>query len=713
MATPTRFGSEFQVNTTDSSVESPAIAALPNGRFSVAWDAQGDIFFRVFSTAGTGVGNDIQADTTSGDEAAAAALPDGRTVVTWTQNSEIVGQLFNPDGTPATGEFSVNTTTINGQNNSTVTVLSNGRFVVAWQDASTGDLDVRARLFDVNGAALGNDFVVNATTAAFQSGPTITALPNGEFFAAWSDAGSTSGDIVGRRFDNDGTAFGNDFVLNNTTTGIQQAPQIAKLADGHILATWTDFNSTGSDIRARLLDFHGAGLQPDFVVNTSTTDNQQAQALAPLLDGRSVVVWEDPASQDIFGQVLNPDGTFSGGQFLVNIATAGVQNAPTVATLADGRFVVAWADSSPHQISAQIFDPREAAVNLPGSPLNDEFIGTNFNDTMGGGAGNDRLSGAGGNDTLNGGPGNDTLDGGPGDDTAVFSGNLASYTLQDLTLQGLGGKILVSGPDGADTLTGIEHLRFADGTVNLVDQGNPLFDTLFYLTHNPDVFHAGVNALNHFNTFGFHEGRDPDAFFDTSGYLAVNRDVAAAGVNPLDHFHQFGWKEGRDPGPNFDTKLYLLHNPDVAAAGADPLEDFLAHGIAEGRQAFQAIGTPVNGFDAEFYLFHNPDVAAAGVNPLQHFNTSGFHEGRNPNAVFDTAGYLSHYADVAAAGVNPLQHYEQFGFKEGRDPSAGFDTLGYLAANPDVAAAHVNPIDHFLTFGIYEGRAAVSDGLFH
>ena len=47
------------------------------------------------------------------------------------------------------------------------------------------------------------------------------------------------------------------------------------------------------------------------------------------------------------------------------------------------------------------------------------------------------------------------------------------------------------------------------------------------------------------------------AFFDSHGYLAVNPDVAAAGINPLDHYHQFGWHEGRDPSANFDTTLYL------------------------------------------------------------------------------------------------------------------------------------------------------------
>ncbi len=263
------------------------------------------------------------------------------------------------------------------------------------------------------------------------------------------------------------------------------------------------------------------------------------------------------------------------------------------------------------------------------------------------------VHGLGGNDTLTGAGGNDTLDGGGGDDTALFSQTLDKYALTDL-----GTKIVVAGPDGTDTLTNVEHLGFADGTIH-VNDGSALFDTAFYMRSNLDVFHAGVNALAHFNAFGRHEGRDPNPFFDTSGYLAVNKDLAASGVNPLEHYHQIGWHEGRDPGINFDTRLYLVHNPDVAAAGVDPLDHYLQFGWSEGRQAYQAVGSIAGGFDAQYYLLHNPDVAAAGVDALAHFNSFGWHEGRNPNGWFDTAGYLAHYADVAAAGVNPLAHYRR------------------------------------------------------
>ncbi len=299
----------------------------------------------------------------------------------------------------------------------------------------------------------------------------------------------------------------------------------------------------------------------------------------------------------------------------------------------------------------------------------------------------------------------ETIDGRGGDDTAVFSGVLAAYTTSDQ-----GSTIFMLGPQGLDTLVSIEHLRFADGTVN-VDDGSALFDSLFYSVSNPDVFLAGGNALAHFNAFGWREGRDPNPYLDTSWYLGLYKD--AAGVNPLDHYHAVGWKKGYDPGPFFDTTFYLVRNPDVAAAGVDPLEHYLRYGASEGRVTHAAIGTAVNGFDAQYYLLTNPDVAAAGVDPLQHFNASGWREGRNPNPYFDTAGYLSHYADVAAAGVNPLLHYQQSGWREGRDPSAQFDTLKYLGANPDVAAAGVNPLDHFLQNGIYEGRSAINDGVWH
>jgi Ca2+-binding RTX toxin-like protein len=377
----------------------------------------------------------------------------------------------------------------------------------------------------------------------------------------------------------------------------------------------------------------------------------------------------------------------------------------TVGSLQDLGYAVSYAAADAYSLPGGPSGPPGSVI--VGDAGNNNLVGTAGGDTIMGLGGNDTLAGVGGNDTLDGGTGNDSIDGGSGDDTAVFTGNLVSYALADL-----GVRITISGPDGSDTLVGVEHLRFADGTIHLND-GSTLFDTAFYDRTYLDVFHAGVDARAHYASFGRLEGRDPNGFFSSSWYLALNSDVRATGADPLDHYHSTGWREGRDPAPNFDTGLYLANNPDVAASGTDPLEHYLVFGRAEGRATHQAIGTAVVGFDAEYYLLQNPDVRAAGADPLQHFNSFGWREGRNPNALFDTAGYLSHYTDVQAAGINPLQHYEHFGWLEGRDPSAGFDTLKYIAAYPDIAAAHVNPLDHYLNSGIYEGRSPFADGIWH
>ena len=109
------------------------------------------------------------------------------------------------------------------------------------------------------------------------------------------------------------------------------------------------------------------------------------------------------------------------------------------------------------------------------------------------------------------------------------------------------------------------------------------FDFVYYLQNNPDVVISNADPLQHFETIGWKDGRDPNAYFDTDGYLANYPDVKAAGVNPLDHYHTSGWRDGRDPSVNFDTTSYLAAYPDIAVGNADPLKHFILYGLAEGR----------------------------------------------------------------------------------------------------------------------------------
>ena len=138
------------------------------------------------------------------------------------------------------------------------------------------------------------------------------------------------------------------------------------------------------------------------------------------------------------------------------------------------------------------------------------------------------------------------------------------------SLYDLGSHIVVGARKGSIKLSGVEHLQFADGTITVADDGNALFDTYYYLSRNPDVFHAGVNALDHFNSFGRHEGRDPNAFRHRHEPARALSSVRLAG--------------GPRSVGRFRHALYS-DNPDVAALDVDPLAHFLPFGSSEGRLA--------------------------------------------------------------------------------------------------------------------------------
>ncbi len=110
---------------------------------------------------------------------------------------------------------------------------------------------------------------------------------------------------------------------------------------------------------------------------------------------------------------------------------------------------------------AQLIDLRQGAFSNVGALVGNVSIalGAVIENAVGG-TGNDNLIGNAGDNVLTGGAGNDRIEGGLGSDTVVFSGQRSAYTI---TWNGQIGT--VAGPDGTDTITNVEFLRFADQTI--------------------------------------------------------------------------------------------------------------------------------------------------------------------------------------------------------------------------------------------------------
>ena len=215
--------------------EEPAVAMDSSGNFVVAWSnyqatATGyDVYARRFDAAGNALGNEsiVNAATAGWQGSASIAMTAGGDyVIAWGDPQEIVGQRFNSAGVAQGGNFLVNTTTAYVQASPSIAVAANGDFVVTWFSSPDGssNYDCMAQRYDASGVAQGGEILVNATTSGYQYGSSVTMDSQGNFLVAWHGGGSGLS-TYGRLFDSTGAALTGEVVM--TTGTQQQCPSVA------------------------------------------------------------------------------------------------------------------------------------------------------------------------------------------------------------------------------------------------------------------------------------------------------------------------------------------------------------------------------------------------------------------------------------------------------------------------------------------------------
>jgi Ca2+-binding RTX toxin-like protein len=281
-------------------------------------------------------------------------------------------------------EFRVNATIAGNQNTSSVTTLSDGRFVVAWADYSGGNAAFRAQIFTAGGARSGSELRLDDVEGTDRV--VIEATADGGFAASWSVLTGAGGDpddydVRLRTFAADGTPQGESIPLNTITAGTQGVNGMARLADGRLVVTWEDTNGATYDIRARLVSAGGTPLGPEFRVNTTTAETQAQPVVAALTGGGFAIAWVDVSQsggdtslQAIRAQLYAANGTRLGGEILVNTTTANGQYEPAITALTDGRFLVTWTDLSAGLGSEALTDIRGQIFNADGSRSGGEML---------------------------------------------------------------------------------------------------------------------------------------------------------------------------------------------------------------------------------------------------------------------------------------------------------------------------------------------------
>lgn len=328
-------GAAFQVNGTTSGDQiDPVVAVDPVGNFWIAWtsasqDGSGyGIYARHFDLFGNPLGGEFRVNsTTANDQAAPSVATDlvGNAIFTWTSNGQdgnglgIYAQRYSSLGLPIGGEFRVNTATAGDQSDSSVGVtrdLSNNDFVVTWQSAGQdgSGVGIYAQRYSAStGLSLGSEFRVNTTTANDQTDPAVAVHRfTGDFFVTWTSAGQDGSGtgIYGQRYSSSGVAKGGQILVNTSTTGDQYDSSVAIEAGGEIYVTWTNKGvaGAGEQVFGQQFEKNGNKKEAEFVVNSTTANDQGRASLSIDLLGRAVIVWSGNGAGDTGGVFLQRYG---------------------------------------------------------------------------------------------------------------------------------------------------------------------------------------------------------------------------------------------------------------------------------------------------------------------------------------------------------------------------------------------------------------------
>ncbi|MEO0529845.1 MAG: cadherin domain-containing protein, partial [Planctomycetota bacterium] len=316
-------------------------------------------------------------------------LEDGNLVFSWlktsagteeTQTNDKVWRVHTDlDGNHLTGVLETETFGQVGDLRVETSALSTGGHVVTWRNTGIdgSGWGIRGQVYDAAGNEQGDPFILNVDrTSGDQHHPTIAALPNGGFVAAWQSTGDgSSWGIRVARFDGDGNQVPGSEIWANTSTALQQ--ELANVAvdpDGGYAVTWRTLDhvsaSSNWDSMMQRFDADGSKVGGEILLNETIAGDQREPRIAFNSDGVSLVTWMDSDNSEgngdgsgwsVKARLFAEDGSSIGGEFIVNDYTSSTQAEPQVAALLDGRFAVSYysygEDGSRNSAVARIVNP--------------------------------------------------------------------------------------------------------------------------------------------------------------------------------------------------------------------------------------------------------------------------------------------------------------------------------------------------------------------
>jgi hypothetical protein len=266
------------------------------------------------------------------------------------------------------------------QNDPAITALSNGNFVVVYEDPASGNIaniDLLAHFFAPNGNAIAPPATTNLSngvvgvdqTLDVTIQPAIAATANGGFVVAYSD--ETVGSIQARTY-NPATGMSTPFTvfskIGRVNTHDLTSTSIATFADGNIFVAWDEvLSATDHNVDAAILNPTATGfvVAPNSVTSYPTFQGESRIAISG--NTAALVYAADPGTLnggwDIVLTYWNSTGTeLAAPTFVFGTNSADIWSHPDVAALSDGTFVVVAEDDTTGMLAQAIVNPVTHAI---------------------------------------------------------------------------------------------------------------------------------------------------------------------------------------------------------------------------------------------------------------------------------------------------------------------------------------------------------------
>jgi hypothetical protein len=269
--------------------------------------------------------------------------------------------------------------------------LADGGYVVVWNSANQdgNSNGIFAQRFNDQGNAVGNEFVVNTENFGAQTDPSVAGLNDGSFVVTWTSRESevdSDINVYGQRFDANGDPIAEQFIVNTLLGNSQTLSQVDALPSGGFVVTYTTNDSNSGDnsglgIAMRYFDANGVAVGDEILVNENIASTQSYPDVA-VSDTAVLVAWKTSTGDDIQARIFNPvDGTAITSEFTVNTNQTGdvFEVQPNVIALDDGNFLVTWSQRV-DEFGGNYSGIRMQKVGADGALIGSELI-VNSDDT--------------------------------------------------------------------------------------------------------------------------------------------------------------------------------------------------------------------------------------------------------------------------------------------------------------------------------------------